>query len=212
MESQSQTSGPRAILVLIGIVAMGMAVPAFFRWQVSLAEDNRDQIRRESPTTAEGRLQLYLELASPGIHQAISMSRFSAERPWIVTHVVRSADPKQPPAIYGVDIEDLPRNFVRQEGLDVVISMPAPSLMARDVLVGDNAMGVQVFPAGSNPEGVDILERRLRFALNRMIDSLPKDISAARYRFEFTGWPEPEGSPQVGSEGSRAPSELPQDQ
>ncbi|MAE46436.1 MAG: hypothetical protein CMJ86_06030 [Planctomycetes bacterium] len=212
MESQSQPSGPRAILILLGIVAMGMAVPAFFRWQVSLAEANRDQIRNESPTTAEGRLQLYLELASPGIHQAISMSRFSAERPWIVTHVVRSADSKQPPAIYGVDIEDLPRNFVRQEGLDVVISMPGPTLMARDVLVGDNAMGVQVFPPGSNPEGIGILERRLRFALQRMIKSLPKDISAARYRFEFTGWPEPEGSPQVGSEGSRAPSELPQDQ
>lgn len=189
--------GPRAILYLLGIVVMGMAVPAFFRWQVGLAEDQRDLILEEAPSTAEGQAELYLKMAGPGIVQALSMARFSAEKPWIVTHVVHSGDHAQPPAIYGVNVEDIPHNCARRDGIDVVISMPAPSLMGRDVLVGDNAMGVQVFPAGSTPDGNSILERRLRFALKRMIDSFPKDIPDARYRFEFTGWPATEAPSEV---------------
>jgi antitoxin component YwqK of YwqJK toxin-antitoxin module len=153
----------------------------------------------------QGRVKLYLELGAPGISQALSMSRFSAEQPWIVTHVVSSEDPDQPPAIFGVDIETIPRNAVHQEGLDVVISMPAPSLLGHGVLrEGDNAMGVQVFPPGSTPDATEMFERRLRFALKRMIDSLLKDIPEATYRFEFTGWPEDE-SPSEGPQESGNP-------
>ncbi|MDE0905132.1 MAG: hypothetical protein OSB42_10930 [Planctomycetota bacterium] len=207
METQDKPSGPRAIYYLLGIVVMGMAVPAFFRWQVSLAEDSRDEIRRAAPTTAEGRVKLYLELGAPGISQALSMSRFSAEQPWIVTHVVQSEDPDQPPAIFGVNIETIPRNAVHQEGLDVVISMPAPSLLGHGVLVGDNAMGVQVFPPGSTPDATEMFERRLRFALKRMIDSLPKDIPEATYRFEFTGWPAAEPTSEGPQESGNPPKE-----
>ena len=155
----------------------------------------RDRIRAEAPTTAEGRVQLYMQLAAPGVYEALTKSRFSADRPWIVTHVVAPEGEGKAPEIHGVDITDLPRSCVYQDGLEVVIQMPGPSLLARDVLVGDNALGVPVFPAGEAPPAEELLEARLRFALKRMMQSLPEDIAGASYAFRFQGWP-------VGVEGA----------
>ena len=180
---------PWGLLILFAIVAVGMGIPAFTISQKELAVQNRDRIRAEAPTTAEGRVQLYMQLAAPGVYEALTKSRFSAARPWIVTHMVAPASEGEAPAIFGVDITELPRSCVYQDGLEVVIQMPAPSLLARDVLVGDNALGVPVFPAGETPPAEDLLDSRLRFALKRMMQSLPEDIEGASYTFRFTGWP-----------------------
>ena len=186
---------PWGLLILFAIVGVGMGIPAFTIWQKKLAVQNRDRIRAEAPTTAEGRVQLYMQLAAPGVYEALTKSRFSADRPWIVTHVVAPEGEGEAPEIHGVDITELPRSCVYQDGLEVVIQMPGPSLLARDVLVGDNALGVPVFPAGEAPPAEELLEARLRFALKRMMQSLPEDIAGASYAFRFQGWP-------VGVEGA----------
>lgn len=197
---------PWGLLILFAIVAVGMGIPAFTIWQKELAVQNRDRIRAEAPTTGEGRVQLYMQLAAPGVFEALTKSRFSAERPWIVTHMVAPAAEGEAPEIHGVDITELPRSCVYQDGLQVVIQMPAPTLLARDVLVGDNALGVPVFPAGEAPSAEDLLDSRLRFALKRMMQSLPEDIEGASYTFRFSGWPAAE---EGVDEAAEAPAGAP---
>lgn len=192
---------PMGLWILLVIVAVGMGIPAFTIWQKELAAQNRDRIHAEAPTTSEGRVQLYMTLAAPGVYEALTKSRFSSAQPWIVTHVVAPAAEGEPPSVYGVDVSELPRSCVYQDGLEVVIQMPEPTLLTRDVLVGDNALGVPVYTPDQSPDGPALLEARLRFALKRMMESLPEDIEGASYAFRFTGWPVPSAGPQGPSEG-----------
>ena len=114
-------------------------------------------------------------------------SRFSAERPWIVSHVVAPEREGLPPEIWGIDQRTITADMVRLDGMVVRVVLPAPEIMARDVLVGDNAMGVQVFEAPGPPDPRILLRKRVEYAIERLIRVLPQEIPGARISVEVGG-------------------------
>lgn len=176
------------LVVLVGLVAVGMGIPAYLRWAVPRLEARRDAILAAAPTEPIGRLARWFEYGQPRLHEALVKARFSSERPWFVTHVVAPRSAQEPPEIWGIDLADLPIDVVRLEGLSVVVALPAPERLARDVLVGDRALGVPVFPAdGPAPDGRELAERRLERYLGRVGEALEKDIEGARLVVEVGG-------------------------
>lgn len=178
------TSG---LAVLLGLVGLGMGIPAFFRWKVFALERERDALLASAPSTPEVRLQWWFSHGQPRILEALRLSRFSAERPWIVSHVVAPGRAVDPPQVWGVDLSDLDPESVALDGLDVRVLLPAPVLLAREVLVGDNALGVAVLqPPGPQDPRV-LLRDRVEHALERLIRALPRDIPGARISVEVGG-------------------------
>lgn len=176
------------LAILVGLVALGMGVPAYLRWAVPRLEARRDAILAAAPTEPAGRLARWFEYGQPRIHEALVKARFSAERPWFVTHLRAPAAADRPPEIFGIDFTGLPEDVVRLDGLEVVVDLPAPELLARDVLVGDRALGVPVFPADGPPADPRELARaRLERYLGRVGEALAKDIEGARLVVEVGG-------------------------
>ena len=174
-------AGAGGLWVLAAIVVAGLGIPAFFRWSVPRLETRAERIRAAAPQDAEGRLALWLRYGRPAIHHALQMARFSDERPWYVTHVAPPAAEGEPPAIYGIELVEVTPENLRAEGLAVELVVPAPRLLARDVLVGDKALGVPVVQAGPD-EAARIVKARLERYLERIATGLEEDIPGATLR------------------------------
>lgn len=181
------SSRPPGLLLLGLLILVGMGIPAFFRWQVYKLGKERDRILAEAPSAPEKRLELLFRYLQPQILQTLTRARFSAERPWIVSHVVAPATEDQPPEIWGVDTADIGPGSTGVEGLDVRVELPAPRLLARDVLVGDNALGVEVYAPPGPPDPRVLLRNRVEFVLQPLIEHLPDDIEGARLVVEVGG-------------------------
>ena len=158
-----------------------MGIPALFRLKAYDLERDRDELIENAPTTGEGRLKLWFSQVQPRVIEGLRGARFSASRPWLVSHVVKSDDPNLPPEVWGVDLTEIPADWVSLDGLLVYVDLPAPKLLAREVLVGDNVAGIQVYPPGAYNDGIELTEGRVRFVLKKMIEALPRDIEGARY-------------------------------
>lgn len=191
------TSTRRApgVLLLLGLVGLGMGVPAFFRWQYFAAEANRDRILEEAPTEPEARLELFFKTMRNHLDQALDRARFSAEFPWIVSHVVAPVDEGEPPQVWGIHAEDdVAYDAIQLDGLEIRVLLPAPRLLGREVLVGDNALGVAVY-ASPGPEDPRVLLRdRVEFVLEPVIEGVSKDVPGTRLSVEIDGLRRPWGT------------------
>jgi hypothetical protein len=174
--------------VLATLVVLGMGIPTLYRLAVPRLEVRRELLLAAAPSEPEGRLRMWFTYGQPQIHHALVMARFSHERPWFVTHLRAPVDEKQPPEIWGIDFEDLPVEVVRLEGSSVRVILDAPRLLARDVLVGDRALGVPVFPAtGEIPDPRELALRRLAPYLRRLEEGLVKDVPGTEIVIEVGG-------------------------
>lgn len=180
----TRTSGLRLLLV---IVFAGIGIPALFRWKAYDLERDRDRLIANAPSTGEGRLALWFSQVQPRVVEGLRGARFSSSQPWLVSHVVSPASASEPPQVWGVDLTEVPPHWVSLSGLQVFVDLPAPKLLTRDVLVGDNVAGVQIFPAGSQNDGVELTRARVRFVLKRLIEALPRDIEGAEYVIRVGG-------------------------
>jgi len=170
----------RGLPLLIGIIALGMGVPAYYMWSVPRLKARAESILAEAPTDAAGRLATWFQFGQPNIHNALILARFSAEQPWYVTHVIASSSASQAPEIWGFDFTDLSPDVLRVDDTTVYLEFPAPVLLANDVLVGDKALGVPVFGSASALEDpCDLARRRLERYLERTRAGLVRDIPEA---------------------------------
>lgn len=174
----TRVSGLRVLAV---IVVAGMGIPALFKFKAFSLERERDELISNSPTTGEGRLQLWFMQVHPRVVEGIRASRFSAAQPWLVSHVVQPVSGEELPEVWGVDLSEIDPTWISLDGLVVSVALPAPKLLARTILVGDNTAGVQIFQSGVVNDGIDLTVRRLEFVLAKMIEALPRDIEGARY-------------------------------
>lgn len=174
----SKVSG---LQVLVVIVVAGMGIPALFKLKAFDLERDRDELIENAPTTGEGRLRLWFMQVHPRVVEGIRASRFSAAQPWLVSHVVSPATAQDKPEVWGVDLTEIKREWIWLEGLTVHVDLPAPKLLGRMLLVGDNAAGVQIFPSGTVNDGKQLTKRRLEFVLRKLIEALPQDIEGAHY-------------------------------
>lgn len=173
--------------VLAAIVVVGLAVPTYYLWAVPRLKQEADRLRVEAPDEPAERLGVWFHFGQPQIHTALVRARFSADRPWYVSHVVQGRE-DEAPVIYGIDFTDLPVDVVQHEGLEVRVVLPAPTLLARDVLVGDKAFGVPVYAqAAAVPDGRVIAKERLERYFADMAAALGKDIPGARLVVEIGG-------------------------
>lgn len=191
---------PPGLVLLVGLIVVGMGIPAFFRWKVYALGRERDRILEEAPSEPAARLELLFRQIRPHILQALQRARFSASRPWIVSHVVVPAGADGPPEVWGIHAtDDVGHDVARVDGLEVRVQLPAPRLLGREVLVGDNAMGVQVFAAPGPADPRELLRDRVEFVMKPLIESIPDDIPGTRVSIEVGGLVRPwEPTPAVG--------------
>ena len=157
-----------------------MGVPAYYMWSVPRLKARADRIVAESPTDEVGRLREWFRFGQPNIHNALILARFSAEKPWYVTHMIASSSVGEAPQIWGFDFTDLSPDVLRVEDTTVYLEFPAPVLLAKDVLVGDKALGVPVFASADLLEDPCALARgRLERYVERTRAALVRDIPGA---------------------------------
>ena len=174
--------------VLTAIVVVGLAIPTFYLWVVPRLKQEADRLRVESPAEPDERLAVWFRFGQPQIHTALVRARFSASQPWYVSHIVQATEAGEPPAIYGIDFTDLPVDVVQHEGLEVRVVLPAPTVLARDVLVGDKALGVPVYAADAEiPDPRLIAKLRLERYFEDMTAAVAEDIPTAVLVVEIGG-------------------------
>ena len=186
--------------VLVIIVAVGMGIPAFYRWKVGDLNRDRERMLSEAPSVPEVRVELWYSHLQPRVLGVLRKCRFSSKKRYIVSHMVAPRSADEPPEIWGVPEEAITPEQVRLDGMAVRVVLPAPVIVDRDVLVGDNAMGVEVYPPEHPPEDPRVLLRgRLEFVLGKFMAALEKDIPGAYVSVEVGGLVRPR--PEAGSTG-----------
>lgn len=171
------------------LVASGFGIGALY---YSYKEPRvRAQIQREldaAPTTEEGRLDHWILFGAAQVHHRLSVvARISEDQPWLVTHAV-TPDGDGPPEVYGIDVSDLPRDLVQREGMAAVLSLPAPTLLGRAELQGDNARHVPRYASGTEvPDPVARLEDLVDWFLKDLAKALKGDIETASLTARIAG-------------------------
>ena len=179
---------PRGLLVVFLLVACGVGVTAgYMQWKAPEVGDiiaGRRRAIAAAPKTPEGRLEQWLVYGAPQLHHCLTMMRFSAEQPWLVTHAV-GADPADL-AIHGIDLSGMPKELARIEGTRVRLRIPRPVLLARGPLTGPNAMSVPIAAAAeSSPDGVARARHLVEFALEGLSQALERDIPGTALSIEI---------------------------
>lgn len=171
--------GPSGTLVLLGLVGLGLAFGAgVYRIFQPRAAARTAQMMADAPTTDEGRVAAWVEFGGPIVLQRLRDARISGQQPWIVTHTV--GEEGEPGDVWGIESDELPRDLVRADGMRVVVTLPAPELLAHTVLVGDHARSVpRVAPGQALPDAAELLERIARYALKIQIEDIREDIEGA---------------------------------
>lgn len=210
--AQNERRRPPGLVLLVGLIVVGMGIPAFFRWKVYALGKERDRILAEAPSEPAARLELLFRQIRPHILQALQRARFSAQRPWIISHVVAPAREGEPPEVWGIHaIDDVGPYVARVDGLQVRVELPAPRLLGREVLVGDNAMGVQVFAAPGPADPRELLRDRVEFVMKPLIESIPEDVPGTRVSVEVGGlirpWAPSFPASEAGAGDDSGPSE-----
>lgn len=171
-------------LVVIGLlVVSGVGVTAgYMQWKAPEVGELIAGRKREiaaAPKTPEGRLTQWLVYGAPQVHHRLTLMRFSAEQPWLVTHAV-GTDPSNF-AIYGIDLAPMPKEVASIEGTAVRMRFPRPVLLARGPLTGPNAISVPVAAAEENaPDGIERARYLIGFALDGLTQALERDIPGAQ--------------------------------
>ena len=167
-------------LTLMIVVGVGVTA-GYFHWKAADAKAEWDASLAAEPTSPEGRVARWLDWGRPMLHSRLKTMRLSRQQPWLVTHTVASRVEGEPPEVFGIDLTDLPRDVIRQEGMTVRIELPAPRLLHRTFLVGDNAQRVlTVSPRAPAPDAVELARELVLFFVEGMKKALEEDIPGAR--------------------------------
>ncbi len=176
------------LAVLFTVIAVGMGMPALYRWKVGDLRRTRERILSEAPSAPEKRVELWFSHLQPRLLEVLHKCRFSSDKPYLVSHMVAPAREGVPPEIWGVPEEAIDPSQVVLDGMVVRVILPAPRLLERDVLVGDNALGVPVYPAEAPPEDPGaLLRERLEFVFEKFMRALERDIPGSYVSIEIGG-------------------------
>src|SRR5262245_60412016 len=178
------------ILVMALLVASGFGVGALY---YSYKEPRvRRELKAEidaAPSTAEGRVQKWMEFFTPQAHHRLSVfARVSEEHPWIVTHTVEAEDGGEP-FVYGIDVSNLPREgLLEREGLTVVLALEPVRLLGRARLGGDSAAHIPHLLADIPQAEADArLRETADWLLKDVEKALAHDIPGARFEVRTRG-------------------------
>jgi hypothetical protein len=188
----------RGLALLAALVGAGIGASSLLYRQVAAnLADNAAAARGELPRTPEGRLDRWIEHVEPGMASFLQQYRLSEERPWIVTHAVGADRRGAELEIWGFDFTSLPKHFVRREGLDVVVEVPAARLLGTGELSGDRLSNVPCIAPGVAFD-VEARERQVvEWALQRFVTGLTRDIEGAKLVVRI-GSTSPAASPSDG--------------
>jgi hypothetical protein len=166
------------LLVLAGVVALGFASGAgYFFFQAPRVRARTEAEVAAAPSTPEGRLAHGFEMIAAQVHSALVAGRISRQQPWLATHAVATEDPDGRVAVWGIDTDELPHDLAVQEGMVVVVHLPAPRLLAVTHLVGRGAEGVPVFEDAEDvPDAAERLRTLGEWFLRRIATALPRDL------------------------------------
>ena len=169
------------LVVLAVLIVLGMSSAAYYHWKAPPEIAKLRAMAAEVPTAGEPRLEAWMRFGAPMIHNRLVYLRYSNAYPWLVTHVVESADAA--PEIWGIDFRDLPQDVTIREGMQVQIRLPAAALLARGELDGDQIDRVlRVRPGEPRPDADVLAEGLVEFALRHpddFIARLERDIPGA---------------------------------
>jgi hypothetical protein len=162
------------VIVMLGIIPGA----GYLHWRAPEVRAEIDRRLAEAPTDPAGRLDAWMRFAVPQIQTRLTLLRFSGEHPWLVTQTVLRDDGE--PEIWGLDLTSPSPAEVVREDLRIELHLPAPRLLGRGQLRGDNAEHVPVYPAGSAPPDPALrAEELLHWFLAGTIKALPADIPGA---------------------------------
>ena len=171
-----------AVLVLLVVVGIGSGA-AYFHYKEPRLESELQAQLAAAPKTAQGRLEAWHRAAAPNIHHRLTkFARFSDEMPWIVTHARYSGvvGGDEEPEIWGIDCTELPRELARLEDMTVIVELPAPRLLGRRPLAGDQASFVPKLGAGESIDAHGRLADLATYFLEGIPGALAEDIEGAR--------------------------------
>ncbi|MDA1267397.1 MAG: hypothetical protein O2816_20130 [Planctomycetota bacterium] len=176
------------LVVLAAVVVVGMGMPALYRWWVPVLKEQKEKALAEAPSESEALVGRWFEMLQPQVVHVLHMCRFSSSQPWLVSHVMRPRSAEEPPEVWGMGDDEVGPGSVVLDGMAVRVVLPAPRVIARDVLVGDNALGVQVYDPDHPPEDPRaLLRNRVEFVLKKHMAALEKDIPGAYLSVEVGG-------------------------
>jgi hypothetical protein len=167
--------------VLGAIVLFGIGSgAAYFQWQAPRLAAAYDRERAAVPTEPAARLEVWHRYGAPQIHHRLStFARFAPDCPWLVTHALRPAGTGDP-VLYGIDCAALPESLSHVEGTRVVVELPAPRLLGRRPLRGDQASFVPLYDAGATiPDPSARLRELALYFLDKLPAALAKEIPGA---------------------------------
>ena len=165
------------VLLVGGGMGMGSVV---YHWKAPGIVAEMKKARASVPAEGEARLAVWLEFGRGLIHNRLIQLRLSAERPWLVTHVVEVSEDRAEDEVWGVDLTDLSPDVTEADGMTVVVTLPAARLMGRGPISGDKARNVARYrPGAAMPDPNERAAFVVEWALERLTGALEKDIEGA---------------------------------
>jgi hypothetical protein len=197
------------LVVLLVLVAVGMGVTSvLFQFLSPQLRERMGRARAEAPKSGEPRVDHWLGFGRGFVHQRLVQLHYSADEPWLVTHTIGPDRDAGVVDIWGVDLAGLSADATSREGMNIVLSLPAPRVLARGPFGAqrarnDKARNVPHFASlESAPDPAERARSMVLWALDRLIKALERDIEGARFQVRF----EPPG-PAGAADGARpAPS------
>jgi hypothetical protein len=183
------------LVLLLLLVSAGMGITSvYYHWKAPAIVAQRRAELAAMSKEPEPMLEMWLQWGAPGIHYRLQQMRISASTPWLATHAQASTSGDQPPLLWGIDLTDLSPAWVRREGLNVIVDLPAPRLLGRAWIGPDKEPGViKVAPQtpAPSPEACATRVREIcEFALERLVKALPEDIPGASVEVRVAPSPE----------------------
>ena len=174
-------------LVLIVGIGMGSSV-VFWRWQAPRHIEAAKAARAMVPAGGEPRVAAWLEYAQGLIHNRLIQLKLDHKRPWLVTHVIEPSDDPTTHQIWGVDLTDLKPEDTRQEGMQVVLELPAARYLGPGPLVGDKSLNVPRYPEGTPaPDPNGRAAYVVAWSIELLTEALERDIEGASFEVRV-GW------------------------
>lgn len=180
------------LFVLLVLVAVGMgATSVLFKWRSRGLYERMMQTRADTPGSGEPRLEAWLQYGGAINHRGLVSLRFSPREPWLVTHTVGPDRDRGEVEIWGVDLAGLDDRTTTREGMTVVLTLPAPRLLARGEFGAerkrnDKARNVPHFAARElAPDPRERASFMIRWALQRVIENLERDVAGASFEVRF---------------------------
>jgi len=84
------------------------------------------------------------------------------------------------PELWGIDCESLPQDLAHLEGLTVVVELPAPRMLARASLTGDQGQRVPLYAPEVQPDAAERLEELALYLLEGLPHALERDVPGAK--------------------------------